>query len=142
VAPAVRGDRAGRCGDGLGQLDGGIAEVETYFVVADLDVLVGQPADRRRPLGVEEQKESCETVFGLECVVVQEPACDVPAVLVVEWLGGAFQRMAGTWTVVSLLLQAQRTKMPGRLAVGGGVVGEPPVEVGLPTGVQGEVVGR
>lgn len=32
--------------------------------------------------------------------------------------------------------------MPGRLAVSGGVVGEPLVEVGLPAGLQSEVVGR
>ncbi|WP_307049824.1 hypothetical protein [Streptomyces achromogenes] len=46
MALAVRGDGAGQCGDGLGQLDGCIAEVETYCLGADLDVLGGQPVDR------------------------------------------------------------------------------------------------
>src|SRR5690606_9724311 len=45
VAFAVRRDRAGEVGNGLGQLDGGVAEVETYFLDADLDVLDGQPVD-------------------------------------------------------------------------------------------------
>ncbi|MEU9095657.1 hypothetical protein ACIOEW_40150 [Streptomyces sp. NPDC087901] len=69
---AVRGESAGQLGDGLGQLNGCIAEVETYLLSADLDVLDGQSVDRRWPLCVEEEKQSCEAVFGLEGVVVQE----------------------------------------------------------------------
>ncbi|MGP4001167.1 hypothetical protein [Streptomyces sp. 8N706] len=113
MALAFRGDGAGQCGDGLGQLNLGIAEVETYFLGADLNVLDSQAANRRGPLGIEEEKQPCEAVFGLEGVVVQEPACDVPAVLVVEWLsGGHSSGRRGTWTVVSLLVRAQRMKCP------------------------------
>ncbi|MFG2585722.1 hypothetical protein [Streptomyces malaysiensis] len=89
VALAVRGDDAGQFGDGFGQLDGGIAEVEAYFLSADLNVLGGQPVDYRRPLGIEEEKQPGEAVFGLAGVVMQEPAGDVPAMFVIEWLGGA-----------------------------------------------------
>ncbi|MCQ8836128.1 hypothetical protein [Streptomyces malaysiensis] len=89
VALAVRGDDAGQFGDGFGQLDGGIAEVEAYFLSADLNVLGGQPVDCRRPLGIEEEKQPGEAVFGLAGVVMQEPTGDVPAMFVIEWLGGA-----------------------------------------------------
>jgi hypothetical protein len=114
----------------------------TYFVGADFDVLDGQPPNCRRPLGIEEEKESCETVFGLEGVVVQEPACDVPAVLVIEWLGGAVPADGGDVDGGELVGASPADEVPCRLAVGGGVVCEPPVEVGLPTDLQGEVVGR
>ncbi|MFF2408191.1 hypothetical protein [Streptomyces sp. NPDC058092] len=79
MALAVRDDHTGRSGDGLGQLDGCTAEVETYFLSADLDVLNGQPVDRRWPLCAEEKEQSCEAVFGFESAVVQEPACGVPS---------------------------------------------------------------
>lgn len=59
-------------GGGLGQLNGCDTEVETYFLSADLDVLDGQSVDRRWPLCVEEEKQSCEAVSGLEGVAVQE----------------------------------------------------------------------
>ncbi|MGW7449937.1 hypothetical protein [Streptomyces sp. NPDC054787] len=84
MALAVRGDRAGQRGDGRGQLDEGIAAVETYFLRADLNVLGGQPVDCRRSFGIEEEQQPGEAVFGLEGVVVQGPAGDVPAVFVVE----------------------------------------------------------
>ncbi|MEV8456847.1 hypothetical protein AB0467_22570 [Streptomyces sp. NPDC052095] len=56
VPLAVRDDSAGQLGDGLGQLNGCTAEVETYLLSADLDVLDGQSVDRRWPLCVEEEK--------------------------------------------------------------------------------------
>ena len=49
-----------RWATGSGSRTGGVAEVEMYFVDADLDVLGGQPVDRRGPLGVKEEKQSCE----------------------------------------------------------------------------------
>ncbi|MFI0501993.1 hypothetical protein ACH3WN_03900 [Streptomyces albogriseolus] len=142
VALAVRGDCAGQRGDGLGQLDGGVAEVETYFPSADLDVLGGRPVDCRRALGMEEQKQPGEAVFGLEGVVVQESACDVPALLGVEWLGGAVPADGGDVDGGELVGAGPADEVPGRMAVGGGVVGEPAVEVGLPAALQGEVAGR
>ncbi|MFF1796525.1 hypothetical protein ACFVXQ_20275 [Kitasatospora sp. NPDC058263] len=107
---------------------------------ADLDVLDGQPVDRRRPLCVEEKKQSREAAFGFEGVVVQEPACDVPALFVVEWLSGAVPANGGDVDSGELVGASPADEVPGRLTVGGGVVGEPPVEVGLLAGVQGEVV--
>ncbi|MEU1212525.1 hypothetical protein ABZ424_08730 [Streptomyces sp. NPDC005790] len=87
------------------------------------------------------RKESRETVFGLEGVVVQEPACDVPAVLVIEWLSGAVPADGGDVDGGELDGAGPADEVPGCLAVGGGVVGEPQVEVGLSAGLQGEVVG-
>ncbi|MFJ1560936.1 hypothetical protein [Streptomyces mirabilis] len=142
VALAVRHDGAGEVGDGLRQLDGGVAEVETYFLDAGLDVLGGQPVDRRRPLGVKEEKQSGEAVFGLEGVVVQEPACGVPAVFVVERLCGAVPADGRDVDGGELVGAGPADEVPGCLAVGGGVVGEPPVEVSLLAGFQGEAVGR
>ncbi|MEU0074042.1 hypothetical protein ABZ027_31555 [Streptomyces sp. NPDC006332] len=73
VALAVRHDGAGQLGDGLGQVDWRIADMETYFLGADSEVFGGQPVDCRWSLGVEEEKQYCEAVFGYEGVVVQEP---------------------------------------------------------------------
>jgi hypothetical protein len=93
-------------------------------------------------LGIEEEKEPCETVLGFEVFVVQEPACDVPAMLVIEWLSGAVPADGGDVDGGELVGASPADEVPGSLAVGGGVVGEPLVEVGLPAGVRGEVVGR
>ncbi|MFI2184740.1 hypothetical protein [Streptomyces sioyaensis] len=142
MALPVRSDDPGQSGDGLGQVDGCVAEVETYFLSADLDVLGGQPVDRRWALGVEEEKRPGEAVFRLEGVVVQELACDVPAVFVVEWLRGAVPADGGDVDGGELVGASPADEVPGRLAVGGGVIGEPPVEIGLPTSLQCEVVGR
>ena len=38
----------------------------------------------RCPLGIEQDYQAGETVFGFEVVVVQQPACDAPAVLVTQ----------------------------------------------------------
>lgn len=141
VPLAVRGDSAGQLGDGLGQLNGGIAEVETYLLSTDLDVLGGQPVDRRRPLGIEEKKQPGEAVFRLEGVVVQEPACDVPAMFVVERLSGAVPADGGDTDRGELVGAGPADEVPGRVAVGSGVVGEPPVEIGLSAGLQCEAVG-
>ncbi|MGY0070803.1 hypothetical protein ACWZEH_29315 [Streptomyces sp. QTS137] len=40
---AVRGDHAGRWSDGLGQLDGGVAEVETLWAPTSTSSIVNRP---------------------------------------------------------------------------------------------------
>jgi hypothetical protein len=46
-------------------------------------------------LGVEQHEQAGEAVFGLEVLVVQQPAGDVPAVLVVQDLGRPFPSGGG-----------------------------------------------
>src|SRR6266704_1475046 len=87
MAFSVRCDGAGERGGRLRQLDRHAAEAETDTAVAALDLADGHAADRCRALGVEEDKQASEAVFGLEVVIVQEPARDVPAVLVAERTG-------------------------------------------------------
>ncbi len=72
VAFAVGHDGAGQGGDWLGQLEGHAAQAQTNLVVVDLDLLGGHVTDRGEP------------VFGLEGLVVQQPAGGVPSVLVIQ----------------------------------------------------------
>jgi hypothetical protein len=83
-ASTVRGER----GDWLGQVDGHAAEAEADAVVAGLDLAGGHLADRGRAVGVEQDEQAGEAVLGLEGAVMQEPARGVPAVLVIDQLGG------------------------------------------------------
>ncbi|WP_165397158.1 hypothetical protein [Streptomyces albidoflavus] len=69
--------------------------METYLLSTDLDVRDGQSVDRRWPVCVEKEKQSCEAVVGPEGFVVQEPACDAPRVFVIEWLGGGVPADSG-----------------------------------------------
>lgn len=63
--------------------------MKANLVGAGLDVLDSHPTDRCRSLRVKEEKQPSEPIFGLKIVIVQETACDVPAVLVIQWLSGA-----------------------------------------------------
>jgi hypothetical protein len=140
VALAVCGDGAGQRGDGLGQSDGCLTEAKTDFVGVGLDVLDGHPADRRRRLGIEEKQQSGEAVFGLEVVIVQKAACDVPAVLLVQWLSGSAPADGRDADGGELVVVGPADEVACLLPAGGRLVGQPAVEVGLSTGAQGEVV--
>ncbi|MBV6702725.1 hypothetical protein KV557_37465 [Kitasatospora aureofaciens] len=61
--------------------------------------------------------------------------------LVVEWLGGAVPAKGGDVDGTQLAGAGPADEVPSCLAVFGGVVGEPAVEVGLSAGVEREVVG-
>lgn len=92
--------------------------------------------------GGDVQKKSCEAVVRFEGVVVEEPACDVPALFVVEWLSGAVPADGKDVDSGELVGTSPADEVPGRLAVGGGVGGEPSDKIALLTGLHGEVVGR
>ena len=102
------GDRGGR----LGQVDRNAAEAETDAVVAGLDLAGGHLADRGHALGVEKDEQAGEAVLGPDGAVMQEPACGVPAVLVIGQLGGPVPWAAVRWPAVSLLARAQRISRP------------------------------
>jgi len=61
-------------GQGLGEHDGFAAQTQPHFIVAALDVIEGEAADRGRPLGVEQHEQASDTVLGLEGVVLEQPA--------------------------------------------------------------------
>jgi hypothetical protein len=103
-------------------------------------VVDGEPADRCRGLGVEEQQQAGEAVFGFDGVVVQQAPGDVPAVLVVQGLGRAVPAQRGNVDGGELVCLGPADEMPGCLAVGGGLVGEPPVQIDLSAGGQGELL--
>ena len=143
VALAVRRDGAGDRGDRLGQLDGDPAELEPDgAVAAGLDLAGGHAADRRDALGVEEDEQPGEAVFGLERVIVQEPAGGVPPVLAVED-GGGPGPPGGGGKVAGGEAGGVRPadELPGFFPVDGLAAGEPAVEVGLLAGAQGEAGG-
>lgn len=56
--------------DGFGQIDRDIAEADANCSAGLLDVVDGEPRDRGGPLGIEEQQQAGEAVFGLEGVVM------------------------------------------------------------------------
>jgi hypothetical protein len=100
--------------DRLGEQDGLLAEVQEYPVIVGVDVVEGQAADGCRVLGVEQDEEAGEPVFGLEGLVVQEAPGLVPAGFGVEGAGGAVPAGGGKSRRVCLRLRAQRTKCPVR----------------------------
>ena len=92
MALAVGDDIAGQGGDRLGQLDGHPAQLQTNVLGVDVDLLDAHPADRRGALGVEQDEQAREPILGVEVLVVQKPARGVPAMLVIQQLGGPAQR--------------------------------------------------
>ena len=85
---AGRDDRAGERGEGFGQHDGLAAEPQEDLPGAGVGVVEGEPADRGRPLGVEQDEQSGDAVVGFDRVVVQQPAGLVPAGLGVDDAAG------------------------------------------------------
>ncbi|UDF08793.1 hypothetical protein LH646_15215 [Streptomyces sp. WA1-19] len=79
----------GQLGDGAGQGDRDVAEADADGPVRLLDVRGGQPGDRRWPLGIEEQQQASQAVFGPDGVVVQQTTGGGSAGIVVHGLGWA-----------------------------------------------------
>ena len=100
-------------GEGFGEEDRLAAEPEPYLVAAGLDVAEGEPADRGRPLGVEQDEQPGDAVFGFEGAVVQQPAGLFPAGLGVDHAGRAAPSDGGEVQAGQLrACVAQRTKCP------------------------------
>lgn len=92
-------------------------------------------------MGIEEEKQAGQSVFGFEGVVVQESASGVPSVLVVQRLGRAAPAVGGGVDAGQLVGAGPADEVARGPAVGGRVVTEPAVEVALSAGGQGEVMG-
>ncbi len=88
VAVAGGDELEDKCGEGIGQDDGLAAEPQTHLVLVGVHVLKGEAADRGGPLGVEENEQSGDTVFGFESVVVEQSAALLPAGIGVDDAGG------------------------------------------------------
>lgn len=131
-----------RAATGSGRWMGGLAEVKTYFLGADFDVLGGEAADGCRSLGVEEKEEAGEAVLRFEGVVVEETACDMPTMFVIERLGGAVPADGGDVDCGELVGAGPADEVPRVVAVGCRVVGEPPLKVRLLASLQCELGGR
>ncbi|KPC86574.1 hypothetical protein ADL35_09780 [Streptomyces sp. NRRL WC-3753] len=119
MAAADRDLLEGRFGDGCRQLDRDGAEAEADCSVGLLDVVDGESGDRRGPLGIEEQQQADEAVFGLERVIVQQTAAGGPARLVVHRLRWAVRAVPSDGraaeSACDLLGESQRTKCPASL---------------------------
>jgi hypothetical protein len=73
--PAQKGEKSeDKAGQWFGEHDGLTAQPQPHLIVTGLDVVKGEAADRRRPLGVEQNEQSGDTVLGFVGVVVQQPA--------------------------------------------------------------------
>jgi hypothetical protein len=62
----------GEFSDGCGKPDRDGAEVDADRSAGLLDAIDGEPGDRGGPLGIEEQQQPGEAVFGLEGAIVQQ----------------------------------------------------------------------
>ncbi|MFH8983481.1 hypothetical protein [Streptomyces varsoviensis] len=65
VTAAGRDLLSGQGSDGCRKLDRNGAEADANGSVSLLDVVDGEPGDRGGPLGIEEQQQAGEAVFGL-----------------------------------------------------------------------------
>lgn len=129
----------GQFSDGCGKLDGDGAETATDACVCLLDVVAGEPGDRSGPLGIEEQQQAGEAVFGLERVVVQQTSGGGPAGLIVHRLGGAVPSLGRKGEIAGDLLgQGPAHEVACLLAKTGVVAGRPTFEVGLSAGGKGQ----
>lgn len=91
-------------------------------------------------MGIEEEQQTSEAIVGVDVVVVQESARDFPAVLIVQELGRAGPADGRGVDGGELVGASPADEVSSGAAVGGGVIGEPTVEVALATSVEGEVV--
>lgn len=131
----------GQFSDGCGKLDWDGAEADADGSVRLLDVVDGEPGDRGGPLGVEEQQQAGEAVFGLEGVFVQQASGSVPAGFVVHRLGGAVPLLGREAEIAGDLLgQGPAHEVACLLAEADVVAGHPAFEAGLSAGGKGQVL--
>lgn len=124
----------------LGKQDGFLSEVKEYPVIVGVDIIGGQTADGGRLLGVEQDEEAGEPVFGLESVVVEEAPGLIPAGFGVEGAGGSVPAGGGEVQVGVLAAAGPADEVPGPAFLGGARAGHPGVQVALSAGGQGEAV--
>jgi hypothetical protein len=127
--------------EGLGEDDGLTAEPDTDLASGVLDVAEGEPADRRGLLGVEEDEQAGEAVFGLEAVVAEQPAGACPAGLGVDDAGGATLSGGSEVQAGQLVPAGPADEVAGVGAVAGLCAGQPVLQVALTGGGQCEVAG-
>ena len=110
-------------------------------MVVGVDVVDGHSADRCGPLGVEQDEQAGDPVFGLEGVVVQEPAGVFPPGFGVDGLlrAGPFDR--GQLEGGQFLGLGPADEVPELASEFGSFTGQPAVELALASGVQGEAAG-
>ena len=130
----------GQFSEGCGKHDRDGAEADADGSVGLVDVIDGESGDRGGPLGVEEQQQAGEAVFGLEGVVVQQASCGGPAGLVVHRLGGAGPSDGREAEAVGDLLCDGPADEVAGLPVKAGLAGHPAFKVGLSAGGQGQVL--
>lgn len=94
----------GQISDGPGQGDRGVAEADADRSFRLVDVSGAQPGYCRELLGIEEQQQTGQAVFGPDGVVVQQAAGGGPADVVVHGLGWAVPLHGGEAEVAGDLL--------------------------------------
>jgi hypothetical protein len=141
VAPAGGGELADEAGKRLGEDDGFAAEVQLYCAAAGLDVVEGEAADHRWPLGVEEDEKAGSAVGWLEGVVVEQAAGLFPADLGVNDAGRAGPPGGGEVQAGQLVSPGPADKVPGFAAADGLAAGQPCIQVALPRAGQRQIAG-
>jgi hypothetical protein len=132
-----------RVSRGSGSRTGSITEVQEYSVGTGGHVADREPADGRGPLGVEQDQQAGDAVFGLEVLVVQQGAGLVPAGFGVDDAGRAYPADRGEVEGCQFVALGPAYEVAGVLPVGCVRVCEPGFEVALPGGGErGAVLGQ
>jgi hypothetical protein len=124
-----------------GQDDGLAAEPEPHVLLAGVNMVQGQAADRGGPLGVEENEQAGDTVLGFDGVVVQQAAGVVPSGLGVDDAARPVPSGGGEIEAGQLLAPGPAGGVPGLAVMSDVIAGQPGVEVALPGGAQPEAAG-
>ncbi|MEV0746620.1 hypothetical protein OG345_03115 [Streptomyces sp. NBC_01220] len=131
----------GQFSDGCGQVYRDGAEADADHSVRLLHVVDGEPGDRCGPLGIEEQQQAGEAVFGLEGVVVEQASGGGPAGFLVHRRGRAVPSLGREAEIAGELLgQGPAHEVACLLAKADVVAGHPAFEVALATGGKGSIL--
>ena len=135
----VTASSPGEGGQRLGQHHGHRPEAEPDRAVAGVEVVEGEAADRRGPLGVKQYQQPCDAVAGAEGIVVQQPPGLLTAPVLIKRPGGTGPPGGGELQVA---VDAAGDR-PADEVTGFGFAGcvradQPCVQVGLGAAGQGE----
>jgi hypothetical protein len=121
-----------------GKNDGLTAEPDEHLPVCGLEVPESQAADHGCPLGVEEDEQSGQAVFGLEALVVEQSAGLFPAGLGVDHAGRAAPLGGREVQPGELVPACPADEVASVGAVGGLGVAQSCLEVALPRVLEGQ----
>ena len=111
------------------------------MLLAGVNMVEGQAADRGGSLGVKENEQAGDAVFRFDGVVVQQAAGVVPSGLGVDGAARPVPPGGGEIEAGQFLAPGPADEVPGLAMMGGVITCQPGVEVALPGGAQSQAAG-